>query len=100
MGHKTDAERRAVGRARTPGKATGDIRWHGSQNGHVALADRQLKVKPPRRQKQEGEVRIPAYEALQKTGATGQRLMGLLLRGVSRPQYEEASPEMADTAGV
>ena len=33
-----------VAGARTPGKSSGDIRWHGSQNGRIALADRQLKV--------------------------------------------------------
>ena len=27
---------------RTPGKASGDILWHGSQAGRVMLADRQL----------------------------------------------------------
>jgi len=40
---------------RTPGKASGEIRWHGSQSGRVMLADRQLKVKRPRlRHKQHG----------------------------------------------
>jgi putative transposase len=90
-----------VAGARTPGKASGDIRWHGSQNGRVALADRQLKVKRPRlRHKQEGEVKVPAYEALQENSGTAQRMMGALLRGVSTRQYEEVLPEMADTAGV
>jgi len=90
-----------VAGARTPGKASGDVRWHGSQNGRVALADRQLKVKRPRlRHKQEGEVKVPAYEALQENGATAQRMIGALLRGVSTRQYEEVLPEMADTAGV
>lgn len=28
---------------RTPGKSSGDIRWHASQNGRVSLADRQIK---------------------------------------------------------
>jgi putative transposase len=85
----------------TPGKISGDIRWHGSQNGRVALADRQLKVKRPRlRHRQEGEVKVPAYEALQENGATAQRMMGALLRGVSTRQYEEVLPEMAETAGV
>ena len=32
-----------VAGARAPGKASGDIRWHGSQNGRVSLADRQIK---------------------------------------------------------
>ncbi|MGA8025980.1 MAG: hypothetical protein WB992_02465 [Bryobacteraceae bacterium] len=33
---------------RTPGKSSGDIRWHGTQKGRVSLADRQIKVKRPR----------------------------------------------------
>ncbi len=45
----------------TPGKASGDVRWHGSQAGGVSLADRQLKVKRPRlRHKQTGECKVPA----------------------------------------
>jgi len=87
--------------AQTPGKASGDIRWHGSQKGRVALADRQLKVKRPRlRHKQEGEVKVPAYEALRDNGVTAQRMLGALLRGVSTRQYEEVLPEMAETVGV
>lgn len=86
---------------RTPGKASGDIRWHGSQPGRVRLADRQVKLKRPRlRHKREGEVKVPAYEALQDNGATAQRMMGALLRGVSTRQYEEVLPEMASTVGV
>lgn len=90
-----------VAGAQTPGKASGEIRWHGTQNGRVALADRQLKVKRPRlRHKQEGEVKVPAYEALQENSATAQRMMGALLRGVSTRQYEEVLPAMAESAGV
>lgn len=37
-----------VAGARTPGKASGDIRHHGSQPGCVQLADRKVKVKRPR----------------------------------------------------
>ena len=67
---------------RTPGKSTGDIRWHGWQKGRVSLADRQIRVKRPRlRHKQEGEVSVPAYDSLQDNGATAQRMMGALLRG-------------------
>ena len=86
---------------RTPGKSSGDIRWHGSQNGRVSLADRQIKVKRPRlRHKEDGEVRVPAYESLQDNDATAQRMMGALLRGVSTREYAEVLPEMAETAGV
>jgi transposase-like protein len=86
---------------RTPGKASGEIRWHGTQDGRVMMADRQLKVKHPRlRHKQEGEVQVPAYEALQENGAAAGRMIGALLRGVSTRQYEEVLPEMAETVGV
>ena len=30
---------------RTPGKAKGEIRWHGSQPGKIKLADRQVQLK-------------------------------------------------------
>jgi putative transposase len=86
---------------RTPGKVSGEICWHGTQEGRVMLADRQLKVKRPRlRHKQKGEVKVPAYEALQENGSTAERMMGALLRGVSTRQYKEVLPEMAETAGV
>jgi putative transposase len=45
-------------------------------------------------------VRVPAYDALQENGATAQRMLGALLRGVSTRQYEEVLPEMAETVGV
>jgi putative transposase len=86
---------------RTPGKSSGDVRWHGSQAGRVSLADRRIKVKRPRlRHKQNGEVSVPAYESLQENDATAQRMMGALLRGVSTREYAEVLPEMAETAGV
>jgi transposase-like protein len=86
---------------RTPGKASGDIRWHGTQPGRIALADRQLKVKRPRlRHKDTGEVGIPAYNALQTNSSASERMMGALLRGVSTRAYAEVLPAMAHTVGV
>jgi len=86
---------------RTPGKASGEILWHGSQPGRVKLAERQLKVRRPRlRHREQGEVAIPAYEALQNNPATAHRMLGALLRGVSTRQYEEVLPEMAASAGM
>jgi putative transposase len=86
---------------RTPGKESGDIRWHGTQEGRVTLADRQLKVKRPRiRHKQQGEVAVPAYAALQNNGSAAERMMGALLRGVSTRQYADVLPAMANTVGV
>jgi putative transposase len=54
-----------------PGKAGGEVRWHGTQSGVVHLAERKLRVTKPRlRKKGPGgkgvEVPIPVYEALQR----------------------------------
>jgi putative transposase len=90
-----------VAGARTPGKASGDIRHHGSQPGHVKLADRKVRVKRPRlRHKTEGEVKIPAYEALRQDRGLSQHMLGALLRGVSTREYQEVLPQMAATVGV
>ena len=79
-----------VAGARTPGKASGAIRHHGSQPGCVQLADRKVKVKRPRlRHKTEGEVKVPAYEALRQDRGLGQHMLGALLRGVSTREYRK-----------
>ncbi|HEY6373534.1 MAG TPA: transposase, partial [Candidatus Sulfotelmatobacter sp.] len=86
---------------RTPGRASGDIRHHGSQAGRVQLADRKVKVKRPRlRHKTEGEVKVPAYEMLRQDRGLGQHMLGAQLRGVSTREYHEVLPPMAETVGV
>lgn len=92
---------------RTPGKASGEVRWHGTQRGRVYLRDRQVRVSKPRlRRKGKGpdeldrEVPVPAYEKLQENSTAGAQMFGALLRGVSTRQYEEVIPAMADTVGV
>jgi hypothetical protein len=86
---------------RTPGKASGDIRHHGSLPGWVQLADRKVKVKRPRlRHKTEGEVPAPAYTMLGQDRGLGQHMLGALLRGVSTREYHEVLPQMAATVGV
>jgi transposase-like protein len=90
-----------VGGPRTPGKASGDIRYHGSQSGRVQLADRKVKVKRPRlRHKTKGEVKIPAYEKMRQDRGLGQHMLGALLRGISTREYQEVLPQMAATVGV
>ena len=85
----------------TPGKASGDVRWHGSQPGRVKLADRQVQVRRPRlRHRTEGEVKIPAYEALRNNQGLDAQMLGALLRGVSTREYHEVLPQMASTVGV
>jgi putative transposase len=86
---------------RTPGKASGAIRHYGSQPGRVQLADRKVRVKRPRlRHKSEGEIPIPAYEALRKNHTLSQYMLGALMRGISTREYHEVLPKMAETVGV
>ena len=60
-----------------------------------------MKVKRPRlRHKSEGEVKVPAYEALRHDRGLGQHMLGALLRGISTREYREVLPQMAETVGV
>jgi putative transposase len=84
-----------------PGKVEGPIRWHGQQSGVVPLSNRKLRVSKPRlRHKEQGEVEVPAYQALQTNSRLGARMLDILLRGVSTRQYEQVLPEMAQSVGV
>ena len=90
-----------VAGAKTPGKASGEVRWHGRQKGRVRLADRQLRVTRPRlRRKRGGEVAVPAYQALRQSEQTGAKMFQALLMGVSTRNYREVVPRMADSVGV
>jgi putative transposase len=85
------------------GKAGEEIRWHGRQGGVVNLSDRRLRITKPRLRRKGGgkgaEVGIPAYEAMQDFDV-GQRMLGILLKGVSTRNYEKVLPAMADTVGI
>jgi len=90
-----------VAGGKSPGKASGDVRWHGSQEGLAHLGERKLRVRRPRlRHKMDGEVSVPAYEALKTEGKLAARMMSILLDGVSTRKYKRVSPEMAETVGV
>lgn len=80
--------------------------WHGTQAGRVALAERQVRVRKPRLRKRQAvagepaEAEIPAYEALRKDHRLADRVLGILLRGVSTRNYREVLPQMAEQVGV
>lgn len=85
---------------RTPGQRRTGLLWHGRQAGRVCLKERKLGVSKPRlREKGGSEVAIPAYEAMQENGMS-QRMLDVLMRGISTRQYAEVLPEMASTCGV
>ncbi len=88
-----------------PGKRSGgDIGWHGEQPGVVPLAERKLRVRKPRlRRKGPGkttEVEIPAYAVMRSHSRLGQRILEILMRGVSTRNYKQVLPEMAETVNV
>lgn len=86
------------------GKRHGDIVRYGSQQGTVNLSNRKLKVNRPRLRKKGvgkgGEVDIPAYEAMQDDSALSERMLSILMRGVSTRNYADVIGEMSDSVGV
>jgi transposase-like protein len=93
-----------VAGSKTPGQASGVVRWHGRQGGIVHLAERKLKIEKPRLRRKEGgrgaEVAIPAYEMLHTEGKLARRMLDILLLGVSTRRYEKVLPEMAESVGI
>jgi len=83
---------------------SGEVCWHGAQRGRVTLSDRKLRVRRPRLRRKgrrkDGEVPIPAYEAMQSDLRLGERMLEILLAGVSTRKYARVIPEMAETVGV
>lgn len=87
-----------------PGKAGGEIRHYGSQGGRVQLAERSVRVDRPRLRRKGvgtgGEVELPVYQALAQNPALGQRVLEIVLRGVSTRNYEHVLPALADAVGM
>ena len=83
-----------------------DVAYHGRQPGRVALKERQLRVDKPRLRRktpgkgQTGEVEIPAYAAMQKDVRLADRMLEIMMAGVSTRRYEAVLPEMAEQVGV
>jgi len=67
----------------------------------VHLGDRKLKVSKPRlRHKDNGEQPIPAYEALKTRSKMADRMLQILIDGVSTRRYKRVIQEMADSIGI
>ncbi|NIP93499.1 MAG: IS256 family transposase, partial [Akkermansiaceae bacterium] len=77
----------------------GSVVWYGRQGGQVYLSDRKVRVERPRLRRREGgqgaEVEVPAYEAMQRPGRLADRMLEILLAGVSTRNYERVIPQMA-----
>ncbi len=86
-----------------PGRAHGEVRWHGTQPGRIALAERKLSVQRPRLRTQgpaSREVAVPAYEQLRTQPQLGQRVRDILVTGVSTRKYARVLPAMAGSVGI
>lgn len=81
-----------------------DVVWYGRQGGRVYLSDRKLRVERPRLRKRGGgegaEVEVPAYEAMRRPGGLADRMLEILMAGVSTRNYGRVIGDMADTVGV
>ena len=83
-----------------------EIAYHGTQKGRVALKERQLRVDKPRLRRKKpqpgeaGEVEIPAYAAMQKDDRLADRMLQIMMAGVSTRRYEQVLPEMAEQVGI
>jgi transposase-like protein len=86
------------------GKNTGDILWYGRQKGVIPLSNSKLRIDKPRlRRKGKGqglEVQIPAYHSIQANGKLADRILQILMHGVSSRSYSSVLPQMAETVGV
>ncbi len=78
--------------------------WYGRQGGQVYLSDRKIRVQRPRlRRRGEGtggEIEVPAYAAMRRPGPLADRMLEILMAGVSTRKYGRVIGDMADTVGV
>ena len=78
--------------------------WYGRQGGVGYLSDRKVRVERPRLRRrgagEGGEVEVPAYAAMRRPGAVADRMLEVLMVGVSTRKYGRVIGEMADTVGV
>jgi putative transposase len=74
-------------------KSDRDVVYHGSQKGRVPLQERELRVDKPRLRRKNppegepGEVEIPAYKAIRENGGLADRMLEILIAGVSTRRY-------------
>jgi len=87
-----------------PGRPGGAIRRHGEQGGIVALGGQKVRVSKPRLRRKGGgegaEVGVPAYAAMQDDEGLQERLLSIVMRGVSTRNYQDVLPEVAQRCGV
>jgi len=90
----------SVAGAQHKGRHSGDVRWHGTQNGVVAIGHAKLRVKRPRLRSASAEVAIPAYNALTSDASLSRRIADVMVCNVSTRKYARVVHRCADELGI
>jgi len=83
-----------------PGRAAGEVRWHGRQGGLVNLGTSKLKITRPRLRGPVGEVTLPGYAELAGDGNLSRRIADVLACNVSTRKYTRVMYRCADEMGI
>ena len=83
-----------------PGRAAGEVRWHGRQSGLVNLGTSKLKITRPRLRGPVGEVALPGYAELASDGNLSRRIADVLTCNVSTRKYTRVMYRCADEMGI
>jgi putative transposase len=83
-----------------PGRAAGQVRWHGRQGGLVNLGTSKLKITRPRLRSPAGEVALPGYADLAGDDKLSRRIADVLACNVSTRKYTRVMYRCADEMGI
>ena len=83
-----------------PGRAAGEVRWHGKQAGVVNVGTSKLRVNRPRLRDRAGEVALPGYAALARDEDLSRRIADVLTCNVSTRKYTRVMYQCADEMGI
>ena len=83
-----------------PGRAKGQVRWHGHQGGVVNLGTSKLKIIRPRLRGPLGEIELPGYAALAGDGKLSRRVADVLACNVSTRKYSRVMYRCAEEMGI
>ena len=90
----------SVAGAKHPGRHAGNVRWHGTQRGVIAIGQSKLRVQRPRLRGAAGEVTVPGYETLASDGDVSRRIADILVCNVSTRKYARVVHRCADELGI
>jgi len=90
----------SVAGTKHPGRAAGEVRWHGRQGGLINLGTSKLKITRPRLRGLVGEVALPGYAELASDGNLSRRIADVLACNVSTRKYTRVMYGCADEMGI